>query len=172
MPPHVFAPLMKEIKAAFPNRRRYNMPLINPDTYVDSEVEAVEQEFKDKIDWAKLEPEWLSLAPRGMRSAMSFLGNEAICFYLPAFLIADIKRELDGSPWSSLIYHSRFDGSEQDRSRRLSYFMERWRRLTPKQCLAVAHYLELQLTDTWINASNGQAIEIALRDYWYPRVSQ
>jgi hypothetical protein len=51
----------------------------------------LEREFKGKTDWGALSPAFLDQAPADYGSALSFFSDEAFRFYLPAYLIADIK---------------------------------------------------------------------------------
>ncbi|MDR2983031.1 MAG: hypothetical protein LBV12_12405 [Puniceicoccales bacterium] len=55
----------------------------------------LEQEFADKTDWRGLDPEFLDQAPAGYATALYFFSNEAFRFYLPAYLIADIRGQLN-----------------------------------------------------------------------------
>lgn len=54
----------------------------------------LEDEFKGKTDWRTLEGEFLDLAPDGFASALSFFSDEAFRFYLPAYLVADLRGQL------------------------------------------------------------------------------
>lgn len=55
----------------------------------------LERAFRDKTDWRVLTPEFLDSAPEGCSSALSFFSDEAFRFYLPAYLLADLRGELD-----------------------------------------------------------------------------
>jgi len=55
----------------------------------------LEEEFKGKTDWQALNPTFLDQAPGGFASALSFFSNEAFHFYLPAYLVADLKGQLE-----------------------------------------------------------------------------
>lgn len=60
----------------------------NPD---DEEPQFVAGHFKGKTDWRTLDAEFLNAAP----DALALLADDAFRFYLPAFLIADIRGELE-----------------------------------------------------------------------------
>lgn len=63
-------------------------------TYGD-EPAALVREFSGKTDWRTLDAEFLNGAPHGWGSALSFFSDNACRFYLPAYLIADVRGELD-----------------------------------------------------------------------------
>lgn len=58
------------------------------------EPELLEIDFRDKRDWHSLTPEFLDQAPGGFASALSFFSDEAFRYYLPAYMIADLRGEL------------------------------------------------------------------------------
>jgi hypothetical protein len=62
-------------------------------TYGD-EPEALKRAFWGKTDWRKLDSAFLDSAPDGWGTALSFFSDRAFMFYLPAYLIADLKNEL------------------------------------------------------------------------------
>jgi hypothetical protein len=61
------------------------------------EPHRVEQAFKGKKDWRALDPAFIDRAPDGFASALSFFSDEAFRFYLPAYLIADLRGQLEHS---------------------------------------------------------------------------
>ena len=61
------------------------------------EPEALARDFKGKHDWQALGAEFLNQAPEGWGSALSFFSADALRFYLPAYLLADIRGTLDTS---------------------------------------------------------------------------
>jgi hypothetical protein len=58
---------------------------------IGDEPEALIDDFRGKTDWRKLAPEFLNQAPDGWGTALAFFSAEALQFYLPAYLIADIE---------------------------------------------------------------------------------
>ena len=58
------------------------------------EPAALVETFRDKTDWHALSAAFLDQAPDGWGSALSFFSAAALQFYLPAYLIADIRGEL------------------------------------------------------------------------------
>lgn len=81
--------LLQNIEKAFEDA---NYP--GDETLVNSsygeEPELVKQHFRGQKDWRNISAEELDL-----NGALSFFSDEAFLFFLPAFLIADIKEELN-----------------------------------------------------------------------------
>jgi hypothetical protein len=57
----------------------------------------VAEEFKGKDDWRALDSAFLDRAPNGLATALSFFSDEAFHFYLPAYMVADLRGELQCS---------------------------------------------------------------------------
>lgn len=68
--------------------------LIARPTYGD-EPEAVERNFLGRTNWRSLDGAFLNQAVDGCGGALSFFSNRAFRFYLPAYLVADIRGQLD-----------------------------------------------------------------------------
>ena len=84
--------LIERIRVAF---RDVHCP--GEDRLTDSrgdEPDALIEDFRGRTDWTALDPEFLNQAPAGWGSALSFFSAEALRFYLPAYLIADIEGTL------------------------------------------------------------------------------
>ncbi|WOI52024.1 DUF6714 family protein [Parvularcula sp. LCG005] len=166
--------IIDELKAAFPAiRERRFEPLVN--SLQGDEPAQVEADFSDKDDWTKLSPSWLDRVPDGLGSALSFLSNEAIRFYIPAFMAADLAGALHRVDPAFHLVHG-FD----DKSRRRKIRADKretwgdvacacWDRLAQDQVCAIVHYLE------WRVERDGTDIEHrvveALAAYWYPRAA-
>ena len=81
--------MVEELKAASPSTRNVQfVPMVN--SFQGDVPLQVEADFAGKVDWTKLLPEWLDAAPDGLASTLSFLGDEAIRFYIPVYLAADL----------------------------------------------------------------------------------
>ena len=52
-------------------------------------------DFRCKTDRKQLDAAFLNQAPDGWGTAMSFFSSSALRFYLPVYLIADVRGELD-----------------------------------------------------------------------------
>lgn len=61
------------------------------------EPDALRHEFRGRDDWTALDIDFLNQAPDGWGSALSFFSGEALRFYLPAYLIADLEARLESS---------------------------------------------------------------------------
>lgn len=64
------------------------------DSTYGEEPAALVEEFSGKADWRALDAAFLDQAPDGWCSALSFFSGPALKFYLPAYLIADLKGQL------------------------------------------------------------------------------
>jgi hypothetical protein len=67
------------------------------DSTYGEEPAALVEEFRGKIDWRQLDDEFLDQAPDGWGSALSFFSDNALRFYIPAYMIADIRGRLNSS---------------------------------------------------------------------------
>ena len=59
------------------------------------EADALEVAFRGRTDWRALDAAFINQAPGGWGSALSFFSAQALQFYLPAYLIADLQGVLD-----------------------------------------------------------------------------
>jgi hypothetical protein len=162
--------IITELRAAFPSSSSLPLPLIKEGTTIfDDEVREVEAFFTGKLDWTRLASSDLD----GVPSALTFLSDEAACFFLPAYLVADLRQQLanvdpafeltrglDGSYRSN---HSKRGPTDEEIAKR------RWRRLTARQCGAVASYLKYRTASSPIEEP---AIDTSLRSYWLPRAQE
>jgi hypothetical protein len=64
------------------------------DSSYGEEPAAPIEDFRGKTDWRALDSGFLDQAPDGWASALSFFSGRALRFYLPAYLIADLRGEL------------------------------------------------------------------------------
>lgn len=66
------------------------------DSTYGEEPAALVKDFSGKTDRRKLDAAFLNQAPDGWGTALSFFSGRALHFYLPIYLIADIRGELEG----------------------------------------------------------------------------
>ncbi|MBV8564655.1 MAG: hypothetical protein JO273_04265 [Methylobacteriaceae bacterium] len=168
--------ILDELKGAFPAKRNGPFsPLVNGTPRV--EPLKTEQAFSDKDDWTKLDPDWLDLVPDGLGSALNFLSVEAICFYIPAYLAADLTGRLGRVDPAFYLVHG-FDDMSRDREVRIwprerltwtAYGRMRWERLTRQQALVIVHYLEWRVACDGSDVRHG--LVEALKYYWYERAA-
>lgn len=64
------------------------------DSTYGEEPEALVEDFRGRSDWRVLDAEFLDQAPDGWGTALSFFSAKALRFYLPAYMIADIRGQL------------------------------------------------------------------------------
>ena len=135
----------------------------------------VEKEFRGKTDWQTLDANFLNQAPEGYGSALSFFSDEALRFYLPAYLIADIDGLLESvSPVFHLTYGlSNAAQAEPLNPRRYgprTWFESVSHRLAvfdSAQAAAIVAYLEFKREQC---AFEREMIDQALANFWRPRV--
>lgn len=166
--------LIVAIEEAFPSKRlAFDHPLA--DSLQGEEPESVRREFAEKDDWTRLEGKWLDQAPDGWSSALSFLSDEAVCFYIPAYLRADIRGELlSADPlfcltlgFDNATMHARIWPRKPQTWNALC--SRRWSRLRPEQCAVVCGFIEWRLKrdEIGVDYAAGEALE----NYWRKRAA-
>jgi hypothetical protein len=147
--------------------RRYNL---------GEEPYLLEKEFKGKTDWRSLDPEFLDQAPDGYGSALSFFSDEAFRFYLPAYMLADIREQLGRStPVFHLTYGlddlTRGELVNDRRYGQLTWFEEashRFAKFSRDEAAAIVAYL---LFKREADPLERDTIDQALRNYWNERTA-
>jgi hypothetical protein len=111
---------------------------------------------------------------------LSFLADEAICFYIPAYIVADMTIVLQmADPAFTLTQgfaHRSHNKRAKPQSEKTSteYARSRWSRLSHAQAVAIVHYLEWRvLRDRRDHGHivNNSIVE-ALGTYWYDRAAK
>lgn len=136
------------------------------------EPAALVEAFRGKDDWRALDAAFLDPAPDGWGTALSFFSPAAYRFYLPAYLLADLRRELETSdPVARLCTYV----TPQAEGQKIAKFwgggtMGRHARRTfegfdCRQVAAIVSYLWWRLAED----ANDLVIEQALEHYWLPR---
>ena len=136
----------------------------------------VEREFKGKTDWRALDPAFLDQAPDGFASALSFFSDEAFHFYLPAYLIADIRGQLERSNPVHHLTHGLDASSRNQRINPRRYGERTWldharhkfAMFNKQEAAAIVAYLTFK-RDT--DEFERQRIDEALSFYWRGRAS-
>ncbi len=137
----------------------------------------VEQEFRGRTDWRTLDAEFLDGAPGGFASALSFFSDEAFHFYLPAYLVADIRGGLDRA---NPVHRLTLGLDARSRSERINprrYGERTWSdaahyrfaMFTKTEAAAIAAYLRFKKDSGECERRN---IEEALEYYWLPRAQE
>jgi hypothetical protein len=141
------------------------------DSNVGNEPYLLEQEFRGMRDWRVLAPKFLDRAPDGYGSALHFFSHQALHFYLPAYLIADIQGLLERSDPVFSLTHSFVNSRKNEQiNPRLygeqtwfEYGQERFAIFSHDQAAAIVAYLNLM---RGLNEYNRQSIDEALENYW------
>ena len=171
--------VISELHRVFPAKRPDLEGPLSDSTMLDEEVVGLKEAFADKDDWTVIDPEWLVRQPDNYSSAMGFLSDEAICFYIPAFIKADLLG-ITGETLCQPEFQLTHGLDEESRNRPiwnqnewpdctdrwLDHAVTRWRRLSQAQCGAVVQYLEWKKSDDEFAASS---IQQALDFFWYSR---
>jgi Family of unknown function (DUF6714) len=134
----------------------------------------VEREFRGKTDRNALDPAWLDRAPDGFASALSFFSDEAFHFYLPAYLIADLRGQLQYSDPVHHLTHGLDDSSRHERINPRRYGERTWfeharhqfAMFSKQEAAAIVAYLTLKRTADEFERGR---IDQALKNYWYDR---
>ncbi|NIJ20807.1 hypothetical protein FHS95_002499 [Sphingomonas naasensis] len=166
--------IIAELVNAFPAIRPARFPLLVNSVSGD-EPRAVQTDFADKDDWTKLRSEWLDTSPNGLGTALCFLSDEAIRFYIPAYLVADLIGSLRCVDPVDTLVHG-LESTSHDQKiwpRKDATWTEsahaRWGGLTQLQAMAIVHYLEWRAGRDTLGVDRG--ISEALTCYWYGRAA-
>jgi hypothetical protein len=127
-------------------------------------------------DWRQTEGALIDRAPDGFGSALSFFSSEAFRYYLPAYLIADLRGELQqANPlfhlWHGLVDEQRNTPVNQRRYGSWTWFeavSERFRNFTPAEAAAIVAYMRYKAQHDELGVDRPM-IEQALRNYWLAR---
>jgi len=170
--------VIEEIRQAFPARRQGRfLPLVS--SAQGDEPLRVIAAFDDKVDWTKLAPEWLDKVPSGLGSALCFLADEALRFYIPAYVVADMVSTLRMADPAFALTNG-FDrrlrdkrGSPHGEQTGADRARVRWSGLTKEQALAIVHYLEWRVQRDRRDHGHivDNSIVQALETYWYDRAA-
>ena len=138
------------------------------------EPDALREDFRGRDDWTALDIAFLNQAPDGWASALSFFSGEALRFYLPAYLVADLEGTLMCSEPS---YRLCAFVTPMMEGRKLAQFYgggtlgEHARRefalFDAAQVTVIVDYL-------WWKLDQGYdpTVEQALENYWLPRQAE
>jgi len=132
----------------------------------------LEDEFKGKDNRAELDPAFLDQAPDGFSSALSFFSAEAFRFYLPAYLIADLRGQLESADPTFHLGHGLYSASANTKINPArygertwgDYAKHRWSMFTPQQLLAIRLYLDHKLEEDQVD----YFVEEAMVTFWWP----
>lgn len=139
----------------------------------------VERAFRDKRDWRLLSSEFLDAAPDGLASALSFLSDEAFRFYLPAYLLADLRGQLQEVNVLFHLTHGLDDTSKARSVNSLRYGSRTWfeearhrfATFDAVQAAAIAAFIEHKIRSSSIIDSERETARQALANFWLERAT-
>ena len=134
----------------------------------------VAKAFKGRKRWAKVPAKVLDEAPDGLASALSFFSDEAFRFFLPAYLVADVRGRLERV---DPVFHLTQGLTKDTRDERINprrYGERTWLDaaryrfsvFTKPQAAAIVGYLRLRAARASVDRKE---IEQALACYWTGR---
>ncbi len=136
----------------------------------------LEIDFADKQDWRTLEAAFLDRAPAGYASALSFFSDEALRYFLPAFLIADLQGELEhvdvarrlSTPFTNEARNTPVNPRRYGKLTLFDAGRQRFAGLTPEEVAAIVAFLEYKAAS---DEFERETIRQALTNYWKPRLA-
>jgi len=136
----------------------------------------VEKEFGGKTDWRVLDPTFLDQAPDGYGSALSFFSDEAFHFYLPAYMIADVRGQLERADPVHHLTHGLDESSRRERinPRRcgertwFEHARHKFAIFNREEAAAIFSYLTLRRD---ADDFDRRRIDEALKNYWRERTA-
>jgi len=136
----------------------------------------LEEEFKGKTDWHVLDPMFLDQAPGGYGSALSFFSDEAFHFFLPAYMLADIRGQLERSNPVFHLTHGLDDSSRDQRINPRRFGQRTWLEharhkfaiFSCDEASAIVAYLVFKRESDDFERDR---IDQALRNYWNERAA-
>ena len=144
------------------------------DSQYGEEPAALTEEFRGRTDWRSLDADFLNQAPDGWGSALSFFSAEALRFYLPAYLIADLRGQLYCGDPSSRLCAFLTPMTESKKLAKIhgggtlgAYARDCFDRFSEAQAAAVVAYLWWKLDQHGYDPT----IEQAMENYWLGRTS-
>lgn len=136
----------------------------------------LEAEFRHVPDWRQVEAAFIDRAPDGFGSALSFFSSAAFRYYLPSYLLADLREQLQqASPlfhlWHGLVDDQRDVPVNERRYGKWTWYeavSDRFRCFTPTEVTAIVAYLRYKAEQDELGLDRPM-IEQALRNFWLAR---
>ena len=145
------------------------------DSSYGEEPAALLAEFSGKSDWRALSHSFLDQAPAGWGTALCFFSGEALWFYLPAYLIADLEGGLEIQDPAFILTNSVTPGADRRKIARVwgggtmgERARESFDRYSPEQVQVVVDYLFWRLEVRGYDPT----IEQGLENYWLARMGR
>jgi len=142
------------------------------DSKVGIEPQEVEDAFRDKTDWTKLDAEFLDNGPGA--DALSFFSSEAFRYFIPAYMIAAAEGKFVRVEPTFYLYHGLDNKSRDQKVAPVSCGDRTWHDsalyrfsvFTPRQCRAIVAYLRYEAN---LDEFKRKSIEEAIASYWGTR---
>ena len=139
----------------------------------------VTKEFAGKDDWRVLDPAFLDQAPEGWGTALCFFSDEAFRFYLPAYLIADVRGALERVDPVFHLTHGLDDASRGEPINPRRYGGRTWFDHA-RHKFAMFNVAEVRAIIAYLGLCRGkelyrfdqERIDQALTNYWRQRVRE
>ncbi|HMK42985.1 MAG TPA: DUF6714 family protein [Dissulfurispiraceae bacterium] len=161
-----------QIRAAFENTPPLDSSCLR-DSSEGDEPFLLEAEFQHVPDWRQVDVAFIDQAPDGFGSALSFFSNKAFRYYLPAYLLADLRDELQQANPLLHLWHGLVDGQLDIpvNERRygswtwLEAMADQFQNFSPAEVTAIVAYLGYKAKHDELGLDRPM-IEQALRNYW------
>jgi len=136
----------------------------------------LEAEFRHVPDWRRLDVTFIDRAPDGFGSALSFFSDKAFRYYLAAYLLADLRDQLQqANPlfhlWHGLVDDQRDTPVNERRYGSWTWYeavSDRFRGFAPAEVAAIVAYMRYKSEHDQLGVDRPM-IEQALRNYWLAR---
>jgi hypothetical protein len=133
----------------------------------------LEAEFRHVPDWRRVDVAFIDRAPDGFGTALSFFSGAAFRYYLPAYLLADLRDQLQQANPLFHLWHGLVDGqrdtavNERRYGNRTWYeaVSDRFRSFAPTEVAAIVAYMRYKAEHDQLGLDRPM-IEQALRNYW------
>jgi len=140
------------------------------------EGQLLEEDFQDKQDWRALDAAFLDQAPGGFGSALSFFTPEALRYFLPAYLIADLDGQLErvdvayrlSAPFTDAARSTPVNPRRYGKQTRFESGAARFAAFAPEEVAAIVAYLEHKVATS---EEDMTPVREALANYWRPRMA-
>lgn len=137
----------------------------------------LKQEFQGKDNWRSLDAAFIDQAPKGFGTALSFFSDEALHFYLPAYLLADLDGLLKQADPVFHLTHGLDRVSQQERINPRRYGERTWfeharykfSMFNERERAAIVEYLRYKRETDALTELEKTCIDEALGSYWAPK---
>jgi Family of unknown function (DUF6714) len=141
------------------------------------EPETVKDLFRGRKDWRLLEPALIDRAGAASPSALSFFSAAAFRFYLPAYLVADLRGQLQYTDPVFYLYHGLDEASRNQPVPVPGRGTQTWWEVqqshlagfTAPEAAAIVAYLRFKADFGTLVPAERQSVTEALANYWLGR---